>query len=129
MAVLRHLRRAGREIQAQAQQSRTAAAAKLRHLPGGRSRQGGKAFRREGRQQQGVRAETVAVLRLVQAPGEEGTGGRDGGIVHGRTVVMAACWRGGGRCGDAAVRPVATDMAFAGRLPVTFRETWKSFPT
>ncbi|WP_304040082.1 hypothetical protein, partial [Desulfovibrio piger] len=66
---------------------------------------------------------------LVQAPGEEGTGGRDGGIVHGRTVVMAACWRGGGRCGDAAVRPVATDMAFAGRLPVTFRETWKSFPT
>ena len=99
MAVLRHFRRAGREIQAQAQQGRTAAAAKLRHLPGGRSRQGGKAFRREGRQQQGVRAETVAVLRLVQAPGEEGTGGRDGGIVHGRTVVMAACWRGGGRCG------------------------------
>ena len=99
MAVLRHFRRAGREIQVQAQQGRTAAAAKLRHLPGGRSRQGGKAFRREGRQQQGVRAETVAVLRLVQAPGEEGTGGRDGGIVHGRTVVMAACWRGGGRCG------------------------------
>ena len=31
--------------------------------------------------------------------------------------------------GDAAVRPVATDMALAGCLPVTFRETWKSVPT
>lgn len=83
MAVPCHLRRAGRQTQAQAQQGRSAAAAQFRHLPGRRSRQGGEAFRREGRQQQGVRAETVAVLRLVQAPGKAGAGGGDGGIVHG----------------------------------------------
>lgn len=83
MAVPCHLRRAGRQTQAQAQQGRSAAAAQFRYLPGRRSRQGGEAFRREGRQQQGVRAETVAVLRLVQAPGKAGAGGGDGGIVHG----------------------------------------------
>ena len=88
-AMSRHLRRSGRQAQAQAQQGRTAAAAQLRHLSGGRSRQGGEVFRREGRQQQGIRTEAVAVLRLVQAPGKEGAGGGDGGIVHG----LRWCWR------------------------------------